>query len=125
MSHKLAFTLGAVLTGLAASSALAAPNCGCTIRPETEQISRNEVVIKGKVTEIKYSKRLGKKVVLARINVLQAIKGTKRRYVTVEAPDKQGECAVPFKMDEPIQLAARPRGTRYRTNVCKVFPVKD
>ena len=123
MAHSgafYAFTFCAFLlpsTGLAAPS----PDCGCTNRSEAEQIERNDIVIEGKVISIKQMRRIRFKYNVARIEIKNAIKGTKRRYVSVQAVDRQGACAVPFKVDQTIKLSARKRGTSYRTNICKIF----
>ena len=114
-----AFTL---CTFLAPSISIAAPtDCGCTNRTEAEQIERNDVVIEGKVISLKQIKRLRFKYNVARIEIQKATKGTKRKYISVQAIDRQGACAVPFKLDQSIKFAARKRGASYRTNICKIF----
>ncbi len=108
---------------MSVSPSFAAPpnNCSCMPRSETDQIERNDVMIEGKVISLGQKSRLRLKYIIARIEVQKAIKGTKRKYISVMAVDRPGECAVPFKVNENIRLAARKRGASYRTNICKIF----
>ncbi len=122
MSKSLALYASVSIALLMPAISFAAPiDCGCTNRTEAEQIDRNDVVIEGKVISLKQIRRLRFRYNVARIEIQKATKGTKRKYISVQAIDRQGACAVPFKLDQSIRLAARKRGTSYRTNICKIF----
>lgn len=115
-----------ILLGLLALSAssVASAACTCINRPEQDMIARNNLVVQGSVVSVKSSTRLGRKVAVARIRVQTVEKGTNRRYINVEAYEYTGQCAVVFKLNEPIRLAAQRRGPVYRTNICKILPLK-
>lgn len=97
--------------------------CACVARSEAEQIARNNIVVKGEVISVKTSTRLGRKVVIARIKIENVEKGAARSYVNVEAYDYPGQCAVMFKLNEPMRFAAMKSGTSYRTNICRILPL--
>ncbi len=125
MAHSGAFYAFALCAFLLPSTGFAAPSsdCGCIIRSEAEQMESSDIVIEGKVISVKQIRRLRFRYSVARIEIQKAIKGTKRRYVSVQAIERQGTCAVPFKTDQTIKLSAKKRGTSYRTNICKIFGV--
>ena len=104
--------------------ALPASACSCITRTEAEQISRNNVIVQGHVVSVKSSTRLGRKTEVARIRVQSSDGSVDRRYINVEAYEILGQCAVTFKVNEAIRFAALKRGLLYRTNICKIFPLK-
>ena len=120
--HRMKTLVIASVALLASISAASA--CSCIQRPEAEQIARNDIALQGKVIAVKRTTRLGRKIWVARVQVLSVEKGTSRQYINVEAFDYAGQCGVVFKMNEPLRFAAMKRGTRYRTNICRIFPTK-
>ena len=106
------------------TSSMAASACSCINRPEADLIVRNNLVVQGSVISVKSSTRLGRRVAVARIRVQSVEKGTNRRYINVEAYEYTGQCSVMFKLNETMRLAAQRRGAVYRTNICKILPVK-
>ncbi len=127
MAYSGAFCAFTFCVFLFSSTGFAAPSsdCGCTIRSEADQVERNDIVVEGKIISIKQTRRLRFKYNVARIEIQKAVKGTKRKYISVQAIKRQGACAVAFKVDQTIRLAARKRGASYRTNICKIFTVTN
>ena len=115
------YVAAAILTLLSAPSAFA---CSCVTRTEAEQLSRNNIIVQGSVVSVRPSTRLGRKTQVARVKVQSADGQMDRRYINVEAYEVQGQCAVMFKVNEAIRFAALKRGLVYRTNICKIFPLK-
>ena len=76
------------------------------------------------MVSVRTSTRLGRKTQVARVRVQSTDGQIDRRYINVEAYEFQGQCAVLFKVNEAIRFAALKRGLVYRTNICKIFPLK-
>lgn len=113
-----------VATAVLVFSGSAASACSCIPRSEAEQIARNNVIVQGSVVSVRHGSRLGRRTVVARIHVQTANERMSRRYINVEAYEQIGQCAVIFKPNEKIRFAAVRRGLAYRTNICKIFPVR-
>ena len=116
--YRFGLAIFFVAVGSSAASA-----CSCIKRPEIEQISRNNIVVQGNIVSVKTTTRMGRSVTVARMRVMTVEKGTSRRYINIEAFDYAGQCAVMFKVNEQMRLAAMKRGTLYRTNICRIFPI--
>lgn len=119
---RMSFVAATILSVLCIGPAASA--CTCVPRTEAEQVSRNNIIVQGSVVSVKQSTRLGRKILVARIKVASSTRGMARNYINVEAYEMVGQCAVVFKPNESIRFAALRRGLVYRTNICKIFPLK-
>jgi len=105
----------ALLAMIAASPALA---CSCLPRSEAQIIEAADVVVAGKVGDVRRIGPAGSGSVIATIEVTRIIKGRVHRQIQVRTRDDPAACGVDFQPGSVVRVAAQKLNDGLNTNLC-------
>jgi hypothetical protein len=105
----------ATLVAVGSSPALA---CSCLPRTEAEIIASADVVVAGKVGEVRRTGPTGSGSVLATIEVTRIIKGRVHRQIQVRTRDNPAACGIDFQPGSVVRVAAQKLHDGLNTNLC-------
>ncbi len=105
---------------LAALLAAGAPALACTClqRTDAEIVEAADVVVVGRITDVKPGGEPNAGTLTATVEVLRIVKGRVHRQIQVTTRDNAAACGLPLRVGATVRLAANKLNDGLHTNIC-------
>jgi hypothetical protein len=116
--QRARLALLAIVAAFAAAAAGPSLACSCMPRTEAEIIDSADVVVAGKVMEVRQIGPVGSGTRLASIEVSRIVKGRVHRQIQIRTPDTSAACGLDMPLGAVMRIAARKLHDGLHTNLC-------